>query len=249
MTAYAIFDIDGCVSDDRHRRHLLPVNGTCQDDFEPYHEQCSEDPVMNAGYVQEHERLGHKIVFLTSRPVKYRAATKEWLAKHFGKEWLLGMRPIANQLASPQVKEFLIESTEIEAGQVDMAYDDRQDVLDMYSDHGIPTTLLTYPVGEVEASVNCRTKEILLNAAHTFALRDEEYGSNWRQVAPIMRSLFPRGLPDGIVFEDHWHLFELLVVKLTRFANSGLEHRDSIHDAAVYCAMIEAILLENENEQ
>jgi hypothetical protein len=33
-----------------------------------------------------------------------------------------------------------------------------------------------------------------------------------------------------------------MVVKLTRFANSGLTHEDSIHDAAVYAAMVESLI-------
>jgi hypothetical protein len=41
---------------------------------------------------------------------------------------------------------------------------------------------------------------------------------------------------------NKWHLFELMVVKLTRFANSGLTHQDSIHDLAVYAAMVESIV-------
>jgi hypothetical protein len=34
-------------------------------------------------------------------------------------------------------------------------------------------------------------------------------------------------------------------VKLTRFANSNLTHRDSIHDAMVYAAMVEHCVKEN----
>jgi hypothetical protein len=49
-------------------------------------------------------------------------------------------------------------------------------------------------------------------------------------------------VPEGLVTTDTWHLFEIIVVKLTRFANSRLEHKDSIHDIAVYSAMIESEL-------
>jgi hypothetical protein len=39
-----------------------------------------------------------------------------------------------------------------------------------------------------------------------------------------------------------------MIVKITRFANSGLKHKDSIHDAAVYAAMVESLIKEDGNE-
>jgi hypothetical protein len=41
-----------------------------------------------------------------------------------------------------------------------------------------------------------------------------------------------------------WHLMELTVVKLTRLANSKMTHKDSVHDAAVYLAMLESMMEE-----
>ena len=50
--------------------------------------------------------------------------------------------------------------------------------------------------------------------------RNKVYGDNWKVVGEVMTSLFP----NGVVLkteEDYniWHPFELLVVKITRFAN------------------------------
>lgn len=44
-----------------------------------------------------------------------------------------------------------------------------------------------------------------------------------------------------------WHLYELLIVKLSRFAQSGLTHRDSIRDLGVYAAMIDTLIGEKHN--
>lgn len=63
-------------------------------------------------------------------------------------------------------------------------------------------------------------------------------------VGKVMAVLFPDGIPAALLHADHWHLFELKIVKLTRFAASGLTHVDSVHDDAVYSAMIESCLLE-----
>lgn len=85
---------------------------------------------------------------------------------------------------------------------------------------------------------------VLADMAGTYKARNAVYGDNWKTVGEVMMSLFPNGIRLGTAADfNRWHLFELIVVKLTRFANSGLAHRDSIHDIAVYGAMIESILL------
>ena len=64
-----------------------------------------------------------------------------------------------------------------------------------------------------------------------------------------MVALFPEGV-ELKTQEDFntWHLFELMIVKLTRFANSNLTHVDSIHDCAVYAAMVQS-LIEKEKKK
>ena len=41
-----------------------------------------------------------------------------------------------------------------------------------------------------------------------------------------------------------------MIVKLTRFSNSELSHLDSIHDCAVYAAMVESLVRQKiENKE
>lgn len=87
--------------------------------------------------------------------------------------------------------------------------------------------------------------EILEEMAHTYRERNKEYGNNYKMVGPMMEILFPEGVHPDLLHSDHFHLFELILVKLSRFAISDLTHIDSIHDAAVYGAMIESILQEH----
>lgn len=90
--------------------------------------------------------------------------------------------------------------------------------------------------------------DILHNMAETYRERNAVYGDNWRNVGGVMLQLFPGGIHLTTADEcNRWHLFEIIVVKLTRFANSGLSHADSIHDIAVYAAMLESIIHEKEN--
>ena len=85
--------------------------------------------------------------------------------------------------------------------------------------------------------------DILAEMAETYRERNKVYGDNYKRVGAVMAAMFPNGV-DLFTEDDYnvWHLFELMVVKLTRFANSGLTHEDSIHDAAVYAAMVESLI-------
>lgn len=101
-----------------------------------------------------------------------------------------------------------------------------------------------YPGFENEAEVKLPPKkphDILFQMAETFKERNAVYGDNYKMVAKMMAVLFPNGVPPELVVQDHFHLFELILVKLSRYAISGLTHIDSIHDLAVYAAMCESI--------
>jgi hypothetical protein len=84
--------------------------------------------------------------------------------------------------------------------------------------------------------------DILAKAAETFKERNAIYRDNAVNVGKVMEALFPNGVNLKNA-KDHqiYHLFELILVKLTRFANTNLHHKDSIHDVMVYAAMIEPL--------
>lgn len=85
--------------------------------------------------------------------------------------------------------------------------------------------------------------DILAEMADTYRERNKVYGDNYKSVGAVMMALFPNGVKLETTDQFNvWHLFELLVVKMTRFANSQLTHEDSIHDLAVYAAMVESLI-------
>lgn len=96
--------------------------------------------------------------------------------------------------------------------------------------------------GQVGSSPDYDTVGNALRAmAATFESKNAQYGSNGLKVGDVMKALFPNGLTANSAADHRMHhLFNLVIVKLTRFVNSGMKHVDSIHDAAVYCAMVEA---------
>jgi hypothetical protein len=87
--------------------------------------------------------------------------------------------------------------------------------------------------------------DVLSESAKLFAERNAVYKDNWRKVGAIMVALFPDGPPHLETEDDYnrWHLFELAIVKLTRYATHYNEggHKDSIEDMVVYLSMVASI--------
>ena len=87
--------------------------------------------------------------------------------------------------------------------------------------------------------------DVLVDAAKTFAKRRAVYGDNWKRAGAALQALFPNGITLATSDDhDRFHILSLIIVKLSRYTVSwdrGEMHQDSIHDAAVYCAMLEAI--------
>lgn len=80
-----IVDLDGCISDDRWRRHLIgpaPLGGRTAaagwgNRFDAYHAAAFADDLANREEVFGWEG---EIVICTARPVAYAELTREWLA-------------------------------------------------------------------------------------------------------------------------------------------------------------------------
>lgn len=97
------------------------------------------------------------------------------------------------------------------------------------------------------ATAQVNAADIMENMAAVFRERNAEYKDNFKMVGPIMKILFPDGVPAELLGSHQFHLFELKIVKLSRFAISGLTHKDSILDDGVYSAMIQSIIENEEN--
>ena len=77
----------------------------------------------------------------------------------------------------------------------------------------------------------------------TFRERHKTYGDNYLRIGPVLAAMFP----DGLVLrtaEEHnrYHLYILMMVKMTRLATTNLTHEDSALDASVYGAMLTGML-------
>lgn len=84
---------------------------------------------------------------------------------------------------------------------------------------------------------------ILMNMARTYRDRNAVYGDNFLRLGQTMHAMFPQGLT--LQGPDDWirlYFLFLQQVKLSRYATNFKSggHKDSVHDAAVYGALLES---------
>lgn len=128
-----IYDLDSCVSDDRWRLHLLP-------DYDTYHFFCPNDLPANKDIWPKNLDEFAPII-ITARPMKFRAHTEAWLRQNGFLYVDLYMRGDNDMRTSPELKRDAVSQIKVDYfnPEIKIAYDDRQDVLDMYETLGIPT--------------------------------------------------------------------------------------------------------------
>ena len=85
--------------------------------------------------------VGYKNIVITSRPYKFRTLTMEWLAKNGIEYTVLLMRGKGDLRPAWQVKQdalqYLRDIYDIHNKDIDIAYDDNEDVCAMYERQGI----------------------------------------------------------------------------------------------------------------
>lgn len=266
-----IFDIDGCISDDEWRLNLIKPDGSDRFS-EYHALARDDAALMAGDItLKKHIASRHCVVFITARPNSIRKLTNDWIRLKFPNcNFVLFMREEDQEgIGSVDLKKGILSNV-LESKQpgqeIIAAYDDRPDVVLMYLQFGIQASILDkdglseydpnshqdfqasyernafIPSGLTD--LDSRTAaDILTEAGATFRERNAVYKDSWRIVGAVMAALFPNGV-QLLTAADHemYHLFELTIVKLTRFANSGLTHQDSIHDMAIYAAMCEVLV-------
>jgi len=243
-----IFDIDNCLADDSRRipkiRWDLPATGGR---WNEYHADCFYDPAHN------HELVKASVnpVFLTARPVLYHEETVGWLRKHYNIENpTIIMRNKNDMRSSKDLKDAQLTQllTLYDCDSVIVAYDDRQDVVDMYKSRGITAAVLQ--IHDVcaytppkEFAERKRAPDLLADGAATFRQRNAVYGDTYLNFGKAAAAMFPNGLTipaDPEAFNRLGNFVQCLG-KVMRYA-SNLEqggHQDSAHDLMVYAAMLE----------
>ena len=225
---WTVFDLDGCLSDDRHRRHLLRAGK-----YADYHALLGTDQPMNYDLWDRAQRR----MVITTRPEQYRNSTVGWLRRHFRGDFDLLMRPAGDARGSPELKvDLLRDVASLDPEDVDVCYDDREDVVLAYRDAGYNARLLTAPSG---------VPEILEQMAATFRERDTQYGQTYLRFGEVCAGAFPNGIE--LKSAEEFARFGVVVQcfgKLLRYVAQPTGHKDSAHDLAVYAAILESLTKE-----
>jgi hypothetical protein len=149
----AIFNLDGCVSDDRWRRAYVPSDPKTQADFGAYYQRADMDSTLVAGsaILANHIANGDFIVFATGRPNALADKSCQWISANFGiqpsKDFIVLLRGDGDDRSAADLKkdflDFLKNKFCVERSlTIVAAYDNRRDVVQMYRDAGIDATIL-----------------------------------------------------------------------------------------------------------
>ena len=271
MTDRVVFcDIDGTISDDRPRAHLLAEahkmaevrNTQSPSHFDRYHSRLSNDDIFPD--VVEALLLCHKqgksIVFVTGRTEKWRKETANWLAAKCPQLCEiyshLYMRDDYAVVSNEKNKASHIRNYH---GIIDTIIDDSETVLD-YLRKEYPTahlvlakdgTLLPCPSTRpipMQSTAEPTVDEALKILADLFLDRNKLYGDNYKKFGALMLALqaFVPGGSFPTETKDDWNRLGLLVMlasKLSRYCSKYMDggHPDSLDDNSVYSQMLNEI--------
>ena len=255
---YVIFDLDNCLADDRARIPLINWSEKHPDKrYAEYHRDVSNDPVGNYDTFVA-AALVEKPIFMTARPhsvgrSNVRMQTLLWIKDHLGVEDpILLMRNVGDHRPSVDLKRSqLSHLADWGVGLTDItcAYDDREDIVAMYREHGIPAQVLaihdacayTPPVRKHK-----RAPDFLEDGAATFRERNAIYGDTYLEFGRMCAAIFPEGIQVEPGDIDGFNRLGVLVQAIGKIARYGANlnkggHQDSAHDLMVYAAMLEEV--------
>lgn len=142
-----IFDLDGTLSDNRHRLHY--ITGETKD-YHAYHKECTKDeplPLIHTanavlGRAKYMGGVPVEIKFFTGRSDVAYPETVNWLYKmtaaHQIDETVLRMRKEGDWRKDWIIKqEWLLELLKDTPANQVIAFDDRKQCVDMYRHHGV----------------------------------------------------------------------------------------------------------------
>jgi uncharacterized HAD superfamily protein len=136
-TAY-IFDVDGTLA---NVDPYLPLVRGSNRDYDAFHE-ASIDALPNVEVVEMLNNAvadQHAILVVTSRKDKWRGLTSMWLAKNNLRSHALFMRADEDNRPDYEVKKDILHKIN-NHWKVLHAVDDNPSVLQLWQEHGIPTT-------------------------------------------------------------------------------------------------------------
>lgn len=143
-----IVDMDGTLVDVSSIRHyvreaLLPDGSYSKKNFDDFHKASILCPAIwsTIDKVNWYWETNHDVLIVTARSRSYDKTTRDWLHKYAVPYTKLFMREVGDQRADRNVKSDILAEIQ-ELWTVVHAIDDNPNVLSLWKDHGIATTVV-----------------------------------------------------------------------------------------------------------
>ena len=135
-----ICDIDGTLANIEHRLHHIQKKPK---DWDAFFAAAENDaPIKHMTTLISGMSLVYYVIFMSGRPERTRTATEDWLRKHGYKydlsPMVLYMRGDGDRRDDSIVKYELLQKAKADGWEPVMAFDDRDRVVKMWRDNGIP---------------------------------------------------------------------------------------------------------------
>ena len=136
-----IFDVDGTIADVEHRRHLVNSDKGFKPDWNAFRRATEDDTPVQwvCDIAKRFIAQGDEVAFFSARNESEREVTerqiREWIGEgHKG----VFLRPNDDFTPDDEFKSKLADKFIEMGGKIDLIFDDRQKVVDMWRANGIP---------------------------------------------------------------------------------------------------------------
>ena len=138
MASCYIIDIDGTLADQSQRAHHLKKQPKDWDSF--FAEAINDKPFKHMQtLLGDLNDIGVNFIYVSGRPEKYKRQTFDWLdMHHFPMGRWLYMRKNGDFRADDIIKLDILQQLRAEGWEPILALDDRNRVVKMWRDNGIP---------------------------------------------------------------------------------------------------------------
>jgi len=136
--AIAVFDLDGTLANVEHRIHLIEKKDPQKGDYDAFYEASVKDtPNQEIIDLCNKWASSHEIYIASGRSDQVREQTEKWLHDHDVHYDKLLMRPADNRQDDVDLKRDWVESGEIPKARVEIVYEDRPKMVEMWRGLGM----------------------------------------------------------------------------------------------------------------
>jgi len=136
MTRCYLFDIDGTIADLTHR---LPHIQKMPKDWDAFFDACGDDtPIQHIIDLAFALCAYAPVVYVSGRSERVRESTARWLIKHGLPTGQIYMRRDGDYRPDHEIKVELLAQLRADGFEPIMAFDDRNQVVEMWRANGIP---------------------------------------------------------------------------------------------------------------